>query len=110
MLIFFADDARQAKPSRPGMGPVVGAGAIGVPESEIRVLELQLSRICSNHGFPEGEEFKWSPGRELWMSSHLIEGQRSGFYRDVLETAGRHKVVATVIVEDASGGTVTGSS
>lgn len=108
MLLFFADDARQMKPTRSGMSPLIAAGAIGVPETDIRVLELQLSRICSSFGFPEGEEFKWSPGRDLWMASNLVGTAREQFYQQVLETARQHNVSATVVIEEAGSETATG--
>lgn len=110
MRLFFADDARQAAPSRAGMGPVVAAGAVGVPEGEVRVLELQLSKICSDFGFPEGQEFKWSPGRDLWMATSLIEDRRRDFYQEVLRAAQQHRVTATVVVQEVAAERTTGAS
>lgn len=104
MLLFFADDARQLRPSRGGVGPLVATGAVGVPESEVRILDLQLSKICSDFGFPDGEEFKWSPGRDLWMASNLVDERRSQFYREILNTAALHRVTATVVIEDSTAG------
>ena len=109
MLLFFADDSRQSRPSRSGMGPLVAAGAVGIPETAIRVLELQLSRICTSFGFPEGEEFKWSPGRDLWMASNLVADKRETFFREVLETARQHQVTATVVIEEVGSDSVTGT-
>jgi hypothetical protein len=100
MLLFFADDARQSNPTRAGMGPIVAAGAVGVPEIAVRVLELQLSKICSDFDFPDGEEFKWSPGRELWMATNLTEDRRRDFYQQVLRAAQHHGVTATVVVQE----------
>ena len=108
MLLFFADDARQSKPTRAGLSPLIAAGAIGVPEADIRVLELQLSRICSSFGFPEGEEFKWSPGRDLWMASGLVGSAREQFYQQVLETARQQNVSGTIVIEEDGAETATG--
>ena len=100
MLLFFADDAKQLKPSRAGMGPLAGAGAICVRDEDVRVLELQLSKLCSDSGFPDGEEFKWSPGRELWMRDNLRDAAREDFYHRALQIGHERGVVATVVIAD----------
>jgi|SwirhisoilCB2_FD_contig_81_441215_length_1766_multi_2_in_0_out_0_2 hypothetical protein len=107
MLLFFVDDSRQNTPSREGMQPLVAAGAIAVPEPSIRVLELQLEKLCSEAGFPDGEEFKWSPGRELWMSTNLIDNQRADFFQRVLEAAANAGVITTVVISEATAERVT---
>ena len=81
----------------------------GIPETAIRVLELQLSRKCAAFGFPNGEEFKWSPGRDLWMASNLVGDKRNVFFREMLETALQHKMTATVVIEEAGSEPVTGT-
>jgi hypothetical protein len=110
MRLFFADDARQARPTREGMGPLVAAGAVGVPEGEVRVLELLLAKICSDFGFPDGEEFKWSPGRDLWMAKNLVEVRRYDFYQQILGTAQQHGVTATVVVQESTAERTTGAA
>jgi hypothetical protein len=102
MLFFFADDAKQSKPSRPGMGPLVSSGAIMVPEIALRVLDLQINSLCAEFGFPDGQEFKWSPGRELWMHANLVDEARQRFYLAVLRKAAEQSVSATVVIADAS--------
>lgn len=108
MQLFFADDSRQTKPTRNGLRALVAAGAVGVPELELRVLELQLSKICADFGFPEGEEFKWSPSRDHWMASALTSEKRQEFYRQVLDTARSQGVSATVVIAESGNSSVTG--
>lgn len=100
MDIFFADDARQRNPSRPGMGPLVAAGGICVPSDAVRSLERDLTGLCTNFGFPPGEEFKWSPGPDLWMHAGLIGERRQEFLIAALQLAAARTVSAVVIVED----------
>jgi hypothetical protein len=107
MDIFFADDARQGNPSRPGMGELVAIGGIYVPGHAIGELERALNDLCAQTGFPPGEEFKWSPGRELWMRDNLVEEARKEFFFRVLHLARSHGAVATIIVEDANYKTAT---
>jgi hypothetical protein len=90
MDVFFLDDSESNAPSRPGMRPMVAAGGIYVPSEALRALENELDAVCRVYEFPEGEEFKWSPGRELWMRSNLIEDNRNHFFRDVLNLARDH--------------------
>ncbi len=85
MQLFFADDSRQPNPSRIGMGPLIAIGGISVPDSMARHLEQNINAICIEYGFPEGEEFKWSPGRSLWMRRNLVEEKRERFFIDVLK-------------------------
>ena len=61
---FFADDARQRRPSPNGMGPLVATGGIYVPEEAIKPLEAELEQLSARTLAFQGEPFKWSPGRE----------------------------------------------
>ena len=107
MDIFFADDARQRTPSRPGMGPLVAAGGIHVPGDAVRPLETGLNDLCAEFGFPAHQEFKWSPGRELWMHENLVGEDRKAFLIRALQMAAEQGVKATVVIEDTSRGTAT---
>lgn len=108
MDLFFADDAGQRNPSRPGMGPLVAIGGIHVPSQGVRDLEREIDDICVNEcGFPPGEEFKWSPGPNLWMHNHLVEDEREEFFIRVLTLARDSGVTAAIVVEDASRGRAT---
>lgn len=98
--LFFLDDSRQRHPSRPGMGPLVAVGGVRVPEEAIRPLEAALDELCLDTGFPEGEEFKWSPGNELWMRDGLVGNARRDFFFRVLDLAAEHGAAAIVVIED----------
>jgi len=68
MDVLFADDSRQQKPKRPGMGSLIAAGYIYIPGDNVKFLEEGLENICKNFGFPsdpERGELKWSPNRKL---------------------------------------------
>lgn len=110
MHIWFSDDSRQRKPSRMRMGPIVAAGAIGIPELSVQVIEASLNDLCVRTGFPSGEEFKWSPGRELWMHTSLRDHARTIFFRELFNIARINGVVGIMAAVDADFKTVTGAS
>lgn len=106
---FFADDARQRKPTRAGMGELVAIGGINVPAGSVGEIAQQLDALCASCGFPAGQEFKWSPGRELWMHQNLARNDRLDFFLRVIEILNHHQVVATIIVGDTTFQTATGA-
>src|SRR5437899_635332 len=101
---FFADDATQQRPSRDGMGPLVAVGGLLVPGESVRDLERRLGDLCTEFGFPQGEEFKWSPGPELWMRDHLIADARTTFFNTALREAAAMGAQALVVIEDINHG------
>jgi hypothetical protein len=107
MRFFFGDDSRQSSPTRPKMGPLVAAGGVLVSHDQVRSLESALSSLCRETGFPGNDEFKWSPGRELWMRDHLIGQDRSDFFCKALALAATHGAVAIVVIEDTGCRTAT---
>jgi hypothetical protein len=107
MDLVFADDAAQNKPTRPGMGPLHGMGGVHVRAESVRDLEKRLDALCQRTGFPAGEEFKWSPGRELWMARNLIDDARRDFFVEVIKLLIAQEVKAIVVIEDASRGRAT---
>ena len=100
MDLFFADDAYQKKPSRPNMGPLVAFGGIHVPGDTVRDTERGIETLCAEFGFPPGEEFKWSPGSNLWMHDNLIEERRQEFLTKVLALIEARGVKALVVIAD----------
>lgn len=100
MDIFFADDSQQKKPSRPGMGPLIAAGGIHVPNDAMPALENDLDSLCSEYGFPVGEIFKWSPGKDLWMYDNLKGTTREEFFKRALALARDCSAIALVVIED----------
>ena len=106
---FFCDDSKQCSPSRPGMGPMVAIGGINVPAEEVGTLRKSLNELCRNIGFPSNQEFKWSPGRDLWMRSNLKGEKRNKFYLDVISLLSTSDVIATIVIEDKNYQTATHS-
>ncbi len=102
MLFCFVDDAQQRNPSRHEMGPLVAAGGLIVQGDALAPLERAIDGLCANHGFPKGEEFKWSPRRDQWMHASLVGDGRARFFTDVLREASAHGAVAVVVVEDSN--------
>jgi len=102
MHLIFADDAKQASPSRPGMGPLVATGGLIVPAETCGQLEAAVNQACADAGFPDGEKFKWSPGRETWMRSNLVGDHRRDFFLRVLGLSRDADARAFVVIEDIS--------
>jgi hypothetical protein len=104
MYFVFVDDARQQHPSRPRMGPLVAAGAILVNGDQLRPLEAEMEKLCRKRGFPFEDplksEFKWSPGRELWMRDKLIGYDREQFFLSVIERLAEAEVKVIVAIDD----------
>lgn len=99
MDLFAIDDSAQLNPTRSGMGPMLAVGGIHVPGDSVRQLEHALDDLCGAQGFPQGEEFKWSPGRKSWMRQGLVEEARQDFFLAALalaRDAGATAIVAMV--------------
>lgn len=101
------DDAGQTRPSRPGMGQILAAGGIHVPESSIPDLENKIEALCIEIGFPPDEIFKWSPRRGSWMYGNLVDEARQKFFIRVFSLAREAEATAIVIIEDTDWGTAT---
>ena len=91
------------------MGSLVSAGGIHVPGDHVRRLETGLDVLCDEFGFPTGEEFKWSPGRELWMRKNLVGKGRENFFVRALSLAQELSITAVVVVEDVGHSRATGA-
>lgn len=100
MDLFAIDDSGQAKPSRDGMGPLVAVGGLRIPGHQLRDLEIAIDDLCERTGFPPGEEFKWSPGKNDWMKESLVKGDRTAFFLEVLTLAAKAGGRAIVVMED----------
>jgi hypothetical protein len=105
--VFFGDDSKQDAPSRAGMGPLVAIGGVHVGHAELYPLQRRIDALCKQSGFPTGEPFKWSPGKELWMYDHLKDAARNEFFRGILNAAQAHGVGACIVIEDKNGGMAT---
>ncbi len=102
LCVFFTDDSRQQNPSRSGMNCLVATGAIRVASERVRDANLSLDKLCGEAGFPPHQEFKWSPGRELWMHDNLVGNERRAFFNGVSEILQQNNVAVVVVIEDIS--------
>lgn len=100
MHLVFVDDAEQKKPTRPGMNSLVSTGGVAVPIEAVAALESNIDLICKNYNFPDGEEFKWSPNKKMWMHSNLVHDDRTRFFIEILEKAQQVEVKVIVIICD----------
>lgn len=87
MHTFFIDDSVQRTPTRPKAGALVAVGGICIPNEGIAETERRIEDKCREFGFPDGQIFKWSPGKEHWMRTGLIDERRREFFVSVLEIA-----------------------
>jgi hypothetical protein len=104
MHFAFIDDVEQPRPTRPEMGPIVGMGALLVDSKVLRDLEQGLYQLCLDTGFPVSDhkksEFKWSPGRELWMTQDLTGTTREDFLLTVTHLLQQQHASLIVVLED----------
>jgi hypothetical protein len=110
MNLWFVDDSRQRSPSRDRMGPLCSAGALFVPEARLKSLESSLEQLCASVGFPTRQEFKWSPGRELWMHDNLRLDARTDFFLEAVRRARDHGVIGILACVDVNHRPVTNAS
>ena len=110
MQLWFVDDARQLTPTRERMGPLCAAGAICVSEANLKNFEKALDELCRNAGFPDRQEFKWSPGRELWMRDNLTSQARTEFFQNAVTIARDHDICGTLAVVDTNHTVIAGAS
>ena len=105
MDFIFADDSRQPRPSRPGIGPLLAIGGLHVPALQVGPLEKALRTHCESVGFPHDEQFKWSPGKKEEFQRAQLKGEkRTQFFRHLIGLATDHGSTATVVIEDSSKG------
>ena len=100
MDLFAIDDSKQANPTRDGMGPLVAVGGIHIAGDGVRDLELALDSLCNRTGFPDGEEFKWSPDKKSWEYSNLNFSARDEFNLAALRIARDAGATGIVVMED----------
>jgi hypothetical protein len=98
--LFAIDDSRQDNPSRDGMHPLVAVGGIHVPGDAVRDLERALDALCADFGFPEGDEFKWSPSRGTWQRTNLRAERRDESHLAALGAAREAGAIVIVTMTD----------
>src|SRR5690242_19430656 len=82
--LVFADDSERRKPRRSGMDHLVAFGGFLLDADRAGDVERVVEGLTKSVGFPDGSEFKWSPGKDLWMRENLVEEERADFFRKVL--------------------------
>ncbi|MCZ7679816.1 MAG: hypothetical protein M5U28_14055 [Sandaracinaceae bacterium] len=79
------------------------AGVI-VDGTAVRALSQALDEVCDAAGFPprpsRESEFKWSPGKELWMRDNLTGDAREQFFKKVIDRVRAHNASAIVVAVD----------
>jgi hypothetical protein len=73
----------------------------------INKLERGLDAVCKLYGFPEGEEFKWSPNKKKWMYASLVGKEREEFFQALFNVAHDCAVAISVIVIDTTAASAT---
>ena len=102
MKIIFADDSRQANPSRDRVGELVAIGGIIVPSENVRGLERNINGFCAEFDLSSNDSFKWSPGRDLRFHRTVVNSNRREFYRQIITSAQEFHVEAIVVIEDTN--------
>lgn len=82
------------------MGRVISFGGVLVEAEKLASLERSLGAVTSAFGFPDGEEFKWSPHRKTWMHENLIGDSRDAFIVHILGVAKEHGCIVIVAAID----------
>lgn len=110
MQLWFVDDARQLTPTRRGDRSVVCSWSDLCLGANLRSFENALDTLCRSTGFPDGQEFKWSPGRALWMRDNLSGEARTEFFLNAVAIARDHGICGTLTVVDTNHTVITGAS
>jgi len=92
------------------MGPLIAIGGVRIASEVVGQLEKAIEDLCTDLGFPPREEFKWSPGRGLWMHDNLRGDQRENFFAEVLSLCANFDAQAVVVIEDTSRQPATNSA
>jgi hypothetical protein len=108
--LVFADDSEQRRPRRDGMDRLVAFGGFMIDGDRAGEAERAIEEFCRGSGFPEDEEFKWSPRRDDWMFSNLRGDDRSEFFRGVLDVLDAAGAEVIVVLEDCQYRTAQGNA
>lgn len=91
------------------MRPCVAVGGLFLDAPAVGPAEQGIDAICETYGFPTGDEFKWSPGSELWMKTELVGERRQAFYLEVLELLANADTEVVVVIVDEEATSATGA-
>jgi hypothetical protein len=107
MKLIFTDDSQQNSPTRNGMGRPLAVGGFLIEDKYVRSAEDRLDALCKRVGFPQGEEFKWSPSRNMWMRENLVDEDRRTFFVEVVKVLTDYEIKALVMIADRKYATAT---
>ena len=85
-----------------GWGLCLRPGAYSYRVKRQGKLEQDVEALCRDYGFPDCEEFRWSPVGDAWMCGNLVGDKKWRFLEEVVGLARERKVVVVVAVHDAS--------
>ncbi len=108
MFLIFADDSRNNSPNIPNMGKLVSIGGIIINAEKSNSILKQINQLCADYNFPPHDEFKWSPGRELWMNNNLVNDKREKFIIDILSILKTNDAISIICVNDTKYKTASG--
>lgn len=80
------------------MSALVAVGGIALASDAIQSAGAQLDAHCREVGFPDRQEFKWSPGRKLWMRDNLVGSARREFFSQVSKILAAQGATAFAVV------------
>ena len=69
MWFLFADDSEEKSPRRPGLGHLVGVGAVLFPEESLIAYTVGIRSLRTELGVPSSVELKWSPPDGNWLKT-----------------------------------------
>ncbi|MFH8635499.1 DUF3800 domain-containing protein [Streptomyces goshikiensis] len=99
MQLVFIDDSGQREPRREGLGELISIGAVMFPEDQVAKYTADVSKLRTEIGMPDGEEFKWNSPRGSFMAQaggDVVKSTR----RRMLEIAADCGVRTAVVVWD----------
>lgn len=92
------------------MGDLFAAGGIKILEEQLVPFHQAIDDLCLRYRFPKGQEFKWSPGKELWMRYNLIGQQRTAFFSEAFTIAVAHHAKGIFVMADSVSASATGAT
>ena len=101
MDFLFLDDSRQAQGARAGVGDLLGYGGFIIAADRLLDFTRSIETIVKRVGIPDGQQFKWSPGKNEQHFKAMVTGDaRRSFYLDVASELRRFGAEGLVVVED----------
>jgi hypothetical protein len=86
------------------MGSLFSIGGLLIEDSKVEIFRNLLAHLCHQTGFPEEEEFKWSPKPKLWMYHNLVEEHRRKFFRSCFIAGKMMETTAFISIKDVGNG------